>query len=340
MNLQRILNTTQGRNPPGLPRGLLGCEATKRGARPTPFPAPPLIPAALALRRHTGESQFRSRRNTAIASRLFCGSMTGRFTSLCAMGDLVTETENTIAKLQARVATLEHDLQELASVTSHDLMEPVRTIGGFLKLLEKQLGGRLAEEERQYLQFAVDGSERLREMLVAMLELSRVRTHGNTFAPVDIERLVDAACERLQPRLESTHGVVTRDPLPAVKGDAVQLLKALSGLIENAVLYAGDGAPKIHVRATVERGEGIPMATFAIRDEGIGIAPKFHDAVFVIFRRLQPRTKASGPGAGLTICKRIVEHHGGRMWVESTEGDGSTFLFTLPLASDDEHGSE
>ncbi len=246
----------------------------------------------------------------------------------------MSDDRSKIAELEARVASLEHDLQELAAVASHDLMEPARTIGGFLQLLEKLCGNRLGDEERKYLGFAVDGAERMRDMLTAMLSLSRVRTHCNAFAPVSMETLFEATCERMRSRIDALAGRVTHDPLPVVQGDATQLVKVVSALLENALTYSGDDAPDVHVNATVESDGPVPMATFAVRDCGIGIAPKFHEAVFVMFRRLHSRTKDSGVGAGLAISRRIIEHHGGSMWVESTEGEGSTFFFSLPIPVD------
>ncbi len=252
------------------------------------------------------------------------------------MGD----NDCSVAELQARVAVLEHDSQEFTAVAAHDLMEPARTICGFLQLLDKLCGDRLGEEEKKYLQFAVDGSDRMRTMLMAMLELSRVRTQCEAFRPAEMESLLGSVCERLRTQLESVSGTVTHDPLPMVEGDAVQLFRVLLALIDNAIRFSGEHAPRVHVWATDQPDANVPMITFAVKDYGIGIAPKFHDAVFVMFRRLHPRSKDSGPGAGLTISKRIVENHGGRMWVESTEGEGSTFFFSIPTTLDGNHGGE
>jgi len=252
----------------------------------------------------------------------------------------LTEDSHDVAELEARVAALEHDLQELASVASHDLMEPVRTISGFLKLLEKLCGNRLGDEERKYLNFAVDGADRMRDMLTALLSLSRVRTHSNAFAPVEMEGILGAVCERLRTRLDAAGGTVTHDPLPVVEGDATQLVKVFSALVKNAIEYAGDAEPAVHVSATINQDGGIPVATFAVKDNGIGINPRFHEAVFVMFRRLHPRTPESGVGAGLTISKRIVEHHGGSMRVESSAGEGSTFFFSIPPAMDGQDDRE
>jgi signal transduction histidine kinase len=265
-----------------------------------------------------------------------CGSMGGcrGLGRACVDGGhSVSEERQIVAALEARVVALERDLQEVTSVASHDLMEPARTIAGFLELIRESCGDRLQGEEKDFLQFTLDAAARLRRMLAALLELSRVNTHGNAFATVDLNEVLVLALDRSRHQLEAVAGEVTHDELPAVMGDEMQLLRVFSALIENALAFAGDRPPQVHVEGTVDQVNGTPMATLSIRDCGIGIAPKFHEAVFELFRRLHPRTRTSGIGAGLAICRRILERHGGRIWVDSVAGEGSAFHVSLPAAS-------
>ncbi|MBT3194600.1 MAG: histidine kinase [Verrucomicrobia bacterium] len=243
------------------------------------------------------------------------------------------DEKDRIAELEAHVADLERDFQEFTAVTSHDLMEPARAIAGFLALIEESCGGRMDEGEKRYFKFAVDGASRLQRMLTELLQLSRVRTKGKAFAPVDLNEILSLALDALEEPIGAAECAVSRDVLPVVSGDAVQLLKVFTELIENVLSFAGDARPPhVHVSGAVEDVDGVRTATISFADCGIGIAPKFHDAVFVVFRRLHPRTETSGVGAGLALCKRIVEHHGGRIWVESDSDEGSTFRFSLPCA--------
>ena len=247
---------------------------------------------------------------------------------------MVSENGPSVSELQARIVALEKDLDEFTAVASHDLTEPARTMAAFLELLKSSCGDRLTDEEQGYLAFVVDGSARLRGMLAALLELSRVRSQSDAFEPVDLNMLVDIVCDTLSPRCEDSEIKISHERLPEVMGDATQLRRVLSGLIENALSFAGETPARVRIAGVVESQGGKSMATISVKDFGIGIDPHFHEAVFAMFRRLHPRTETSGVGAGLAICKRIVDHHGGRIWVESTLGEGSTFRFSVPCAED------
>lgn len=238
--------------------------------------------------------------------------------------------EKSRVELQARIDELEHDFQEFVGIASHDFAGPIRRISSFLSLIVEQIGEDLDEETSQYFEFAIAGSNQLQHMLTALLTLSRVRASDQEFRAVDMGHIWQLACEQLQPQIVASKAVIKCDDLPAVMGNEAQLLTLCAALLKNAIYFAGDRAPNIHVGVDTTNVDASRRVTFAIQDGGIGIDPKFQDAVFSLFRRLQPRTGESGVGAGLTIGKRIVEHHGGRMWVESCSGPGCRFCFSLP----------
>ncbi len=233
-------------------------------------------------------------------------------------------------ELEARVEELEGALQEFVSAAAHDLAEPARTIGSFLSLLDGRCSDRLDEDERQYLLFAVNAAARMRSMLDALLDISRVRTHGHEFGPVDMNLVFTTACRQVQDKIDEAGASVTSGNLPFAMGDMRQLLTVLVELLENAVIFAGEHTPRICIEGHVSDRDGETWCTYVVRDNGPGIPEKFLDDVFTAFRRLQPRSASSGVGAGLTLCKRIVKHHGGEIWIESTFGEGCAVSFSVP----------
>ncbi|MFW5947618.1 MAG: sensor histidine kinase, partial [Gemmatimonadota bacterium] len=173
--------------------------------------------------------------------------------------------------------------------------------------------------------YAVDGAERMRQMINDLLAYSRVGTQGGELVPTDTDAVVDATVRDLRLAIRDRDARLTRDPLPPVRADPAQLRQLFQNLIENGLKFSGDTPPVIHLSG---RREG-DWCEFSVRDEGIGIDPQYFERLFVIFQRLHGR-EVEGTGIGLALCKRIVERHGGRIWVESEEGAGSTFTFTLP----------
>ncbi|WP_425498620.1 PAS domain-containing sensor histidine kinase [Natrinema salinisoli] len=253
---------------------------------------------------------------------------------LTGIGRDVSAREEKRRKLEETVEQLETSnerLEQFAYAASHDLQEPLRMVSSYLQLLERRYGNALDEEGEEFLKFAVDGADRMRTMIEGLLAYSRVETKGNPIEPVDLEEILDDVVDDLQLRIAETDAELTVEELPCVEGDASQLRQMLQNLLSNAINYSGDKPPQIHVDAE-RRGE---MWTISIHDEGIGIAPDDQERVFEIFKRLHGREAYEGAGIGLALCQRIIERHGGEIWVESELGEGATFSFALPAAGND-----
>jgi PAS domain S-box-containing protein len=234
-----------------------------------------------------------------------------------------------IAERQRAVAELalsNAELELFASVASHDLQEPLRMVSSYMELLSQRYRGQLDEKADRWIGFAVEGAARMKELIHDLLEFSRVGTRGKPMAPTDSGRVFDAVVANLQTAIAESGAVVTRGPLPTVRADATQLTQVLQNLIGNGLKYRGLQRPEIRVAAERRADDWL----FSVHDNGIGIDPKFAERIFVIFQRLHTREEYPGTGIGLALCKKVVERHGGHIWVESQPGQGATFYFTLP----------
>jgi len=245
----------------------------------------------------------------------------GRELILLAIQDL-TERK----RMEEELRRSNEELERFAYVASHDLQEPLRMVASYTALLARRYEGRLDERADKYIHYAVDGAERMKALIQDLLAYSRIGTRGQPPVPTDSNEVLSEVLEDLQRAIQRTGARVTRDDLPRVVVDPVQLRQVFQNLIENGLKFAGDEPPSIHVSGEREGR----WCTFSVRDEGLGIAPEYLDRVFVIFQRLQGPTESEGTGIGLALTKRIIERHGGRIWVESESGGGSTFYFTLP----------
>jgi light-regulated signal transduction histidine kinase (bacteriophytochrome) len=222
------------------------------------------------------------------------------------------------------------ELEEFAYVASHDLQEPLRMVASFTQLLAKRYQGKLDQDADEFIGFAVDGATRMQQLIQDLLAFSRVGTRGKPLEPTDCNVILDLARTNLHKALGESQAEVTSGPLPTVMGDEVQLIQLFQNLIANALKFRGKAPPIIRISAQEDNGDW----RFAVRDDGIGIAPAHQDRIFKIFQRLHRRSEYPGTGIGLAICKKIVERHGGRLWVASEEGRGATFFFTIPKESD------
>ncbi len=219
------------------------------------------------------------------------------------------------------------ELQQFAYVASHDLQEPLRMVASYVQLLEKRYGKMLDSDARDYIWFAADGASRMQTLINDLLEFSRVETQGKPFLPVDTNHILKTALANLEAAISDNGARVTSDPLPDVYADASQLTQVFQNLISNSLkFHKKEIPPRIHVSAQQTAGEWL----FSVADNGLGIDSRYSEHVFTIFKRLHGREEYPGTGIGLSICKRIVERHGGRIWFESTPGNGSTFFFTMP----------
>ena len=222
------------------------------------------------------------------------------------------------------------ELERFAYVASHDLQEPLRTVASYVQLLSRRYRDRLDGDAMDFIDFAVGGVRRMQHLIEDLLAFSRVGTRGAPLVPTELPAVLRATLDTLHAALEESGAKVTADDMPTVVADAGQVAQLLTNLIGNALKFRGAEAPRVHVGAErIDR-----MWSISVRDNGIGIAPEYFDRIFVIFQRLHSREEYAGTGVGLAICKKIVERHGGRIWVESTPGQGARFTFTLPSTAD------
>ena len=264
------------------------------------------------------------------------------------------ERRQTQEELEERTRDLERsntELEQFAYVASHDLQEPLRAVTSYTQLLAKRYTGKLDAKADKHLHYIVDGGNRMQRLIQDLLNYSRISTKGKPFQLTACDEVLEKVLANLTVVIRKADATITSDPLPKVMTDEGQLIQLLQNLISNSIKFQSDSSPQIHVSAVKQvdkqeiRGGGeiafpkslLPSQSdnywlFSVRDNGIGIEPEFKDRIFTIFQRLHTRKQYPGTGIGLAVCKKIVERHGGRIWVESAFGRGSTFYFTIPDA--------
>lgn len=223
------------------------------------------------------------------------------------------------------------ELEQFAYVASHDLQEPLRMVASYTKLLEKRYNDSLDDAGREFIYYAVDGAKRMQCLIDDLLTFSRVGTREGLRERVPAGKLLRRALYNLKAAMEESGAEITHDPLPELVVNSTQFTMLLQNLIGNAVKFRGELPPRVHI-SVKPRPDGW---LFSVADNGIGIEPQYHGRIFQIFQRLHSRKKYSGTGVGLALCKRIVERHGGKIWLESEIGKGSTFYFTIPLRKEE-----
>jgi PAS domain S-box-containing protein len=238
--------------------------------------------------------------------------------------------EERIESLMGDLERSNKDLEQFAYVASHDLQEPLRAVTGSVQLLARRYKGQLDSEADEFIGFAVDGTRRMKALITDLLAYSRISTRGVPFTTVDCKKVLDQALASLQTALSESDARLTHDSLPRVWGDAGQLALLFQNLIGNAIKFRGDRIPEIHISAERQNGDDKDKWQFAVSDNGIGIDMKYADRVFTIFQRLHTIDDYPGTGIGLALCRKIVDRHGGRIWVESVPEEGTIFCFTLP----------
>ena len=237
--------------------------------------------------------------------------------------------EEMLAQQAKELARSNAELEQFAYVASHDLQEPLRLISSYTRLLEKRYKGKLDPDADEFIGYTLESATRMQRLINDLLAYSRVSMHGKPFDPTDMNEALKQALFNLQIAIEENQALITQDNLPVLNVDAVQMAQLFQNLIGNAIKFHGQEPPCIHVSAR-QAGE---MWIFGVKDNGIGIEPRFSERIFVLFQRLHDRSEYSGTGIGLAICKRIVERHQGKIWVDSEPGQGATFYFTLPAQS-------
>lgn len=239
------------------------------------------------------------------------------------------EKQQQLEEMIDKLETSNERLEQFAYAASHDLQEPLRMVSSYLQLIEQRYADELDADGQEFIDFAVDGAERMRKMIDALLKYSRVETRGNPFESVELDTVLEHVCEDLQMRIKETDAEITAGSLPCIEGDEEQLRQVFQNLLDNAIEYSGDGPPVVDVSAERNGAEW----TISVSDDGIGIDVDNTDRVFEVFESLHSPNEHTGAGIGLAICERIVERHGGEIWVESGPDEGSTFSFTLPAGS-------
>ncbi len=236
--------------------------------------------------------------------------------------EIATQLEQQAKDLQRS----NEELEQFAYVASHDLQEPLRMITSYLQLLERRYGALLDEDAREFIDYAVDGATRMKQLINDLLLFSRINTRPMSCKLIEMEQVLEQVFHDMELLIEESDAIITHDPLPVLEADSLQVTQLFQNLIANALKFRSDAAPVIHIGAVPQGEEWL----FSVRDNGIGLDPAYADRIFIIFKRLHTRTEYSGTGIGLAICKRIVARHGGTIWVESALGEGTTCFFTLP----------
>ncbi len=252
----------------------------------------------------------------------------GRVIGVLGIARDITEHSRVVERLNETLAELARshaELEQFAYVASHDLQEPLRMISSYTQLLARRYQGRLDADADEFIAYAVDGANRMQRLINDLLTFARVGKRGK-FEPADCAAALWQAINNLKAAIDASGADVTHDPLPTLMADRSQMVRLFQNLVGNSIKFHGEEPPRIHISAEQKGQEWI----FSVSDHGIGIDPQYAERIFAVFHRLHTREEYPGTGIGLAVCKKIVEHHGGRIWVESELGKGSTFRFTIP----------
>jgi light-regulated signal transduction histidine kinase (bacteriophytochrome) len=245
----------------------------------------------------------------------------------------ITERKRAEECLAEKTRELERsnaELRQFAYVASHDLQEPLRTVANFTQLLAERYGPQLDDDAREFMAFAIGGATQMKTLIQDLLAYSRVGTQGSHFAPVDCNEALGRAVANLHTSIAESGVLVTHEPLPNILADAGQLVQLFQNLISNGIKFKGSNLPRVHIAAARKAGDWV----FSVRDNGIGIDPQYAERIFIVFQRLHRSEDYPGTGIGLALCRKIVERHGGKIWVESKPGEGSEFFFSIPAVGE------
>jgi PAS domain S-box-containing protein len=240
------------------------------------------------------------------------------------------EAEQALKEAHEELKRSNAELEQFAYVASHDLQEPLRMVSSYTQLLQRRYKEKFDGDANEFMGYIVDGATRMKQLIEDLLAYSRVGTKGKEFRPVEVEAALRRAIANLRAAISESGASVSNDPLPTIMADDVQLAQLFQNLIGNALKFRSQSVPRIHVSVSERESE----YEFAAADNGIGIEPQYFERIFMVFQRLHFKGEYPGTGIGLAICKKVVERHGGRIWVESKPGEGTTFRFTVPKRRD------
>ena len=296
------------------------------------LPAAVLIPIVLGWLQHEGHRAglYHSEPGLALLAvadvALFLLVVWWGVNSLHRMDSKRRLTEHELEETAAKLSRSNADLEQFAYVASHDLKEPLRAISGSVQILQERYQAELGRDADEIIRHTVDGATRMQTLIDDLLTYSRLTAREAPLEPTNCSEILQEVLVNLELSIKESKAVLTHDPLPVVRADRTQFLQVFQNLISNGIKYRGERTLRLHVGAEDKGNEWL----FSVRDNGIGIAPLYATRIFRIFQRLHTRKEYSGTGIGLAVCKKIVERHGGRIWVESEPDEGSTFFFTLP----------
>jgi PAS domain S-box-containing protein len=252
----------------------------------------------------------------------------GKISGIILVAEIITEqreAKEQLRKLNEKLLQSNRDLEQFAYVASHDLQEPLRAVISYAQLFARKYQGNLDAQADKYINYVVEGAIRMQQLIEDLLNFSRIGTHGNDLQPIDLELILAQVLHNLKIALGQSQAIVTHEPLPTVVGDKTQLIQLFQNLIANAIKFRKSEAPKVQITAVQADNKWL----ISISDNGIGIEAEYFERIFIIFQRLHSRTEYPGTGIGLAVCQKIIERHGGEIWVESTFGCGTTFHFTF-----------
>jgi light-regulated signal transduction histidine kinase (bacteriophytochrome) len=246
------------------------------------------------------------------------------------------ELERKVEERTAELVRSNKELEQFAYIASHDLQEPLRMVTSYVTLISQRYKGRLDKDADEFIDYAVRGAVHMKALLNDLLAYSRVGTHGEPFELTDLNSVVRTATDNLKKRIEQSGAEIRHENLPGVFADKVQMVQIFQNLIDNAIKFCGSEPPRIEISSEWKKTEWV----VSVNDNCMGIDQKHFDKIFIMFKRLHAGDEYPGTGIGLAVCKKIVERHGGRIWIESEPGNGSTFYFTIPVRNDSAAGSE
>jgi chemotaxis family two-component system sensor kinase Cph1 len=254
---------------------------------------------------------------------------TGKVTHVIAEFSDITafkQTQEALARRTEELASSNQELEQFAYVASHDLQEPLRMVASYTQLLARRYKDKLDDDANEFIHYAVDGATRMQALINDLLELSRIGTSRKALATCESGLALERALANLRLAIQESGALVTHDTMPHLVADVSQLTQLFQNLIGNALKFRGEAPLAIHIGVKRQKDDWV----FSVRDNGIGIAPEFFERIFVIFQRLHGKQEYPGTGIGLAVCRKIVERHGGHIWLESKPDEGATFYFTLP----------